>query len=180
MRAYLRIAIITRADDLPAVNFNAWSTNDPSTNGHVDVQSDHFKIVREIGAVSTVLLKNVAGALPLRQPRSLAIIGALSSPFDLLDCVAWSVDESRRGLRIGNDSGPSTRGPNGYMMDAGDDGTLAVGWGSGSGIFPYLITPLEAIQARAREDRSSVGWFLDNWDLTGAGATAMGQDVAFF
>lgn len=68
------------------MNFNAWSTNDPSTNEHVDVQSDHFKIVREIGAASTVLLKNVANALPLRQPRSLAIIGALLSQFGLATC----------------------------------------------------------------------------------------------
>ena len=82
------------------------------------------------------------------------------------------------GPRIGNDSGPATRGPNGYMLQSGDDGTLAVGWGSGSGNFPYLITPLEAIQQRAREDRSSVGWFLDNWDLTGAAGTTLGQDVA--
>ena len=53
-----------------------------------------------------------------------------------------------------------------------------MGWGSGSASFPYLITPLEAIQARAREDRSSVSWFLSNWDLEGAAATALGQDAA--
>ena len=50
---------------------------------------------------------------------------------------------------------------------------------------PYLITPLEAIQQRARQDKSSVSWFLDNWALTGTLAivngvndTAAGQDVA--
>ena len=48
---------------------------DPATNEHVDVQSDHYKVVREIGAAATVLLKNVAGALPLRAPKSVAIIG---------------------------------------------------------------------------------------------------------
>ena len=53
-----------------------------------------------------------------------------------------------------------------------------MGWGSGSASFPYLITPLEAIQARAREDHSSVSWFLSNWDLDGAANTALGQDVA--
>ena len=53
-----------------------------------------------------------------------------------------------------------------------------MGWGSGSASFPYLITPLEAIQERARHDRSSVSWFLSNWDLAGAAATALGQDVA--
>ena len=60
-----------------AVSFNAFFPNDPATNAHVDVQDDHFQVVREIGAASTVLLKNVAGALPLRKPRSIAIIGAL-------------------------------------------------------------------------------------------------------
>ena len=49
--------------------------NDPATNEHVDVQADHFKVVREIGAAGTVLLKNVAGALPLKAPKSIAIIG---------------------------------------------------------------------------------------------------------
>ena len=57
------------------MNFNQVSAHDPATNQYVDVQQDHFEIVREIGAASVVLLKNVAGALPLRKPRSLAIIG---------------------------------------------------------------------------------------------------------
>jgi beta-glucosidase len=30
------------------------------------VQADHFKLIREIGAASTVLLKNTGNALPLR------------------------------------------------------------------------------------------------------------------
>ena len=58
------------------MNFNSVDQNDPATNQHVDVQDDHYKVVREIGAAGTVLLKNVAGALPLRTPRSIAIIGA--------------------------------------------------------------------------------------------------------
>ena len=57
------------------MNFNAFAPNDPATNEHVDVQEDHFKVVREIGAAGTVLLKNVAGALPLNKPKSIAIIG---------------------------------------------------------------------------------------------------------
>ena len=81
-------------------------------------------------------------------------------------------------LSTGNDSGPSARGPNGYPSNAGDDGTLAMGWGSGTASFQYLITPLEAIQQRAREDRSSVSWFLSNWDLEGAANTVLDQDVA--
>ena len=57
------------------MNFNAFDMNDPATNEHVDVQADHFKVVREIGAAGTVLLKNVASALPLKAPKSIAIIG---------------------------------------------------------------------------------------------------------
>ena len=156
------------------MNFNSVDLHDPATNEHVDVQEDHFKVVREIGAASVVLLKNVAGALPLRKPRSLAIIGG-----SLRSCSRFrSLTSVLITSPTGNDSGPSLRGPNGYPGNAGDDGTLAIGWGSGSGNFPYLITPLEAIQARAREDRSSVSWFLSDWDLDGAANTALGQDVA--
>ena len=57
------------------VNFNSFNQTDSETNEHVDVQADHYKVVREIGAAGTVLLKNVAGALPLKKPRSVAIIG---------------------------------------------------------------------------------------------------------
>ena len=71
--------MLTGARCARAVSFNAFFPNDPATNEHVDVQADHFKVVREIGAASTVLLKNVGDALPLRKPRSVAIIGA-SSP----------------------------------------------------------------------------------------------------
>ncbi|PIL26516.1 hypothetical protein GSI_12274 [Ganoderma sinense ZZ0214-1] len=144
--------LLGQDEDYPDVSFNAFFPNDPATNEHVDVQDDHYKVVREIGAASTVLLKNVDGALPLHKPKSVAIIG--------------------------NDAGPSSLGPNGYSDRGGDDGTLAMGWGSGTANFPYLITPLEAVQARARQDRSSVSWFLNNWDLSGAQSTAINQDVA--
>ncbi|KAI0640926.1 glycoside hydrolase superfamily [Trametes meyenii] len=146
--------LLDQDQNYPEVSFNAFFPNDPQTNKHVDVQADHYKVVREIGAAGTVLLKNVGDALPLRKPRSIAIIG--------------------------NDSGPSLRGPNGYPDRGGDDGTLAMGWGSGTAQFPYLISPLEAIQARARHDSSGsqVSWFLNNWDLAGAAATALDQDVA--
>ena len=73
--------VLIRCWGVCAVSFNAFFPNDPATNAHVDVQDDHFQVVREIGAASVVLLKNVAGALPLRKPRSLAIIGKCYSAF---------------------------------------------------------------------------------------------------
>ncbi|KAH9856097.1 glycoside hydrolase superfamily [Lenzites betulinus] len=146
--------LLEQDKNYPQVSFNAFFMNDPATNEHVDVQADHFKVVREIGAAGTVLLKNSGGALPLKKPKSIAIIG--------------------------NDAGPSSRGPNGYSDRGGDDGILAMGWGSGTTQFPYLISPLEAIQGRARQDSSGsqISWFLNNWDLAGAASTVIEQDVA--
>ena len=52
----------------PAVNFNQL-TEDTFVNGtqlnfHVNVQKGHYKLIREIGAASTILLKNPNGTLP--------------------------------------------------------------------------------------------------------------------
>ncbi|KAI0319657.1 beta-glucosidase [Amylostereum chailletii] len=137
----------------PAVNFNAFDPLDEATNQHVDVQGDHDKIVREIGAASTVLLKNVDGALPLGKPRKIALIGS--------------------------DAGPAkTAGPNAFNYQIGTDGILGVGWGSGSSNFSYLISPYEAIQARARKDHTMFSWFFDDFNLVGAQVAARQQDAA--
>ncbi|KAK7681535.1 hypothetical protein QCA50_015267 [Cerrena zonata] len=138
--------------DYPPVSFNAFDFNDEVNNKHLDVQADHYKIVREIGAASAILLKNEKNALPLKKPKNIVLIG--------------------------NDAGPALRGPNNFLDRSGDDGVLAVGWGSGTNQFPYLITPLEAIQARARQDRSGVSWFLDDFDTAGAANASVGQEVA--
>lgn len=69
-------------------------------------------------------------------------------------------------------------GPNGFSDRGGDDGILAMGWGSGTDNFPYLISPYEAIQARARKDRSSVNWWFNNWNLPGAAGAVQQQEVA--
>jgi beta-glucosidase-like glycosyl hydrolase len=53
---------------------------DEATNEHIDVQDDHYKLVREMGAASVVLLKNVNGTLPLKKPRSLFMAGSDAGP----------------------------------------------------------------------------------------------------
>ncbi|THH07709.1 hypothetical protein EW145_g3196 [Phellinidium pouzarii] len=136
----------------PKVSFNAFNPVDPATNGRVDVQDDHYKIVRAIGAASTVLLLNKNETLPLQKPRSIVLIGS--------------------------DAGPSPGGPNEFVDGGGDAGILAMGWGSGTANFSYLISPLEAIQHRARQDRTTVNWHLNDFDLLGAGNVAIQADIA--
>jgi len=84
----------------PDVNFNAFFPQDQATNEHVDVQADHYKIVRKIGAASSVLLKNTGNALPLKKPRSLAVIGS--------------------------DARPPIKGPNGFSDAGGSDGEFVI------------------------------------------------------
>jgi beta-glucosidase len=114
---------LTKQDDeFPATNFDAFLRNS-SFNQHVVVtDSDHqqcvgsrtllcqfrgltwnsFRIAYDIAVASTILLKNVDNALPLKKPKTLAMIGS--------DCE------------------PPPYGPNFYSDRGGDSGTLAMGW----------------------------------------------------
>ncbi|KAH9055806.1 beta-glucosidase [Lactarius deliciosus] len=137
----------------PHTNFNAFQPLDEATNEHIDVQDDHDKVVREVGAASTILLKNVNGALPLKKPRKLVLVGS--------------------------DAGPARfAGPNEFFDQGGVDGILAMGWGSGSASYTYLISPYEALQARARKDHTSFSWIFDDFDLVGAGTAVIKKDAA--
>ena len=46
---------------------------------------------------------------------------------------------------IGNDAGSNPNGANGCPNQGCNKGTLGQGWGSGSVLYPYLITPEQAI-----------------------------------
>ena len=115
------------------INFDSWTqeTYGPENflakmgyttiNEHVDVRGNHGNLIRQIGAASTVLLKNVKNALPLSGKEKLTAV-------------------------FGNDAGDNPNGPNGCGDRGCDNGTLAMGWGSGTANFPYLVTPETAIQ----------------------------------
>lgn len=81
-------------------------------------------IVREIGAASTVLLKNVDSALPLRKPRSMTLFGLYSVTLVLLNFMRLWI--------TGLDAGPQPGGPNQFANGGGNTGILAMGWGSGT------------------------------------------------
>lgn len=139
--------------DEPGPNFSSWTTNTydyqhtyaqegwTQVNQHIDVRGEHADVIREIGAKGTVLLKN-SGVLPLNKPRFLAVIG--------------------------EDAGPIPYGPNGCPLgDHGcDNGTLAIGWGSGTADFTYLVTPDTALQNQALADGSRYESILDNYATT--------------
>lgn len=152
MAAFFKVGMTL---DEPEPNFSAWTldTVGPShwagqegrqdvkqINWHVDVRGDHAKLIRDIGARSTVLLKNTNKALPLSKPKSLAVIGA--------------------------DAGASAIGPNGCSNLACDEGTLAMAWGSGTASFPYLVTPDTALQNQALADGTVYQSILDNYAAT--------------
>ena len=44
--------------------------------------------------------------------------------------------------------------------------------------FPYLVSPLEGVQERARQDGSSIFWDFDDWDTALASNMAFGEAVA--
>ena len=68
------------------------------------MQDDHYKLIREIGAASVVILKNDNNTLPLKPSlQTLALIG--------------------------NQACPPQLGPNGYNNRAGLDGAVSIGWG---------------------------------------------------
>ncbi|EIE79560.1 hypothetical protein G6F47_007825 [Rhizopus delemar] len=117
----------------------------------VNVQYDHYKLVREMGAASTVLLKN-DGILPLKSLKSVAFIGSDAA-------------NNPDGINACDDHGCS-------------NGTLAQGWGSGTARFPYLIDPITGIK-NALGKKVSYKQSLDDWDLDAAAKTAKDADVAF-
>ncbi|KAL8292699.1 hypothetical protein RQP46_001311 [Phenoliferia psychrophenolica] len=124
--------------DYPQVNFDQL-TEDTYLNGingtivneHIDVQADHRNLIREIGAASTVLLKNTKQTLPL------------------------SASAYRHWGIFGSDAGDSPEGPNGCVDRGCDSGTLAMGWGSGTANFPYIIAPLAAIQSHVHSENGN-------------------------
>ncbi|KAJ5882328.1 Glycoside hydrolase family 3 [Penicillium soppii] len=102
-----------------------------------DVRGNHAKLIRKLAAEATILLKNEKQALPLKAPKNIAIFG--------------------------NDAGANTNGP--VNQETFEYGNLASGGGSGTGRFTYLVTPMEAIKARAKKDNALVQYFLNNTQI---------------
>ncbi|KAL2278160.1 hypothetical protein FJTKL_14958 [Diaporthe vaccinii] len=150
---------VDRPVERDPINFSAWTRDTyghehyyggqgpiVQINEHVDVTANHSAIVREIGAASTVLLKN-SGVLPLKGTEQLTTV-------------------------FGEDAGPNLNGPNGCSDRGCDNGTLGMAWGSGSTEFPYLVTPDTAIQNYVLANGGNYESILDNWNLDTVSALA--------
>lgn len=85
--------------------------------GGPDMQANHKEIARAVARDGIILLKNENGALPLRNPKSLAVIGydAINNPDGVNACVDRACN----------------------------NGTLAMGWGSGTADYP--VSPFDKI-----------------------------------
>lgn len=108
-------------------------------NEHVDVRGEHGNLIRQLGAASTVLLKNTNGTLPLTGKEKFVTV-------------------------FGQDAGSNQHGPNGCPDRGCDNGTLAMGWGSGTAQFPYLVTPETAIQNEVINNLGRFEAITDNFD----------------
>lgn len=88
-----------------------------------DVRGDHAKLIRELGAASTVMLKNVNNTLPLKNVTEVGLFGN-GLPYPTIGSVFRDYGEN-----------------DGFEM-----GTVDVGGGSGTVRHTKLVTPLAALQ----------------------------------
>ncbi|KAJ3120270.1 hypothetical protein HK100_012868 [Physocladia obscura] len=133
----------------PDIAFDSWAQKAKNVYNFKYCFKHHIQFIRELGAASTVLLKNSKSVLPL-QPRSEDLIAVIG--------------EDARLPKVLNE----------FVNRGGNDGTLAQGWGSGSAEFPYLVAPLGAISSRHAKTVSSV----DNYNLDFAKNVASSASVA--
>lgn len=160
-------------------NFSSWTdkkigrihvgSDDKTTavvNKFVDVQGKgndfHGRLAKQIAAEGTVLVKNEDGILPLnRKGRS----------------DGKAKDAKFRVGIFGEDAGPGD-GPNFCQDRSCNQGTLGSGWGSGAVEFPYLVTPLKALESAFDLELVKVVSVLSNSvPFKSSAALLEGQDV---
>jgi len=110
-------------------------------NRHVNAQADHAQLIREVAAKSTVLLKHERAVLPLKKPRTIAVIG--------------------------EDAFDAEGGPNACDDNRCYRGTLTMGYGSATANYPWVVSPWTALMARASIDGTKCKPLRVSYDLSG-------------
>jgi beta-glucosidase-like glycosyl hydrolase len=161
-------------------NFSSW-TNDavgqlhpgsPSSkevgevNKYVPVRhtvegGDHDELARQIAREGIVLVKNEAGILPL--PKS-------------AEGITKSGDGKLRVGIFGEDAFLNDKGINSCADRGCNEGTLAMGWGSGAVELPHLVSPADALHRTFDDDTVQVTDWKTN-TIRGVDGTAAAQDV---
>jgi len=122
--------------------------NFPDVDLYVDTLTpENVALNRKVGADSNVLLKNDDAILPVKGVKKIAVIGKDSMPANFCEDMKCA------------------------------DGTLALGWGSGTTDFKYVIDPLSAITERAKQDNVEVVSYGED-DAEGGAAAAADADLA--
>jgi len=120
----------------------------PKVDLYVDtLTEENIALNRKVGADSNVLLKNDDDILPIKDVKKIAIIGRDAAPTVFCD-----------DMKCAN-------------------GTLPLGWGSGTTDFKYVIDPLSAIAERAEKDNIEIVSFAED-DAEGGAAAAAEADIA--
>lgn len=108
-----------------------------------DVRGDHAKVIRELGAAATVLLKNTNGTLPLENEKDIGVFGN-GAPYPTIGSVYFDYENVSISYEVG---------------------TLDQGGGSGIVRHTELIAPLDAIRERVRKQSGRVQVLLEHKDI---------------
>ncbi|KAI1082746.1 glycosyl hydrolase family 3 N terminal domain-containing protein [Whalleya microplaca] len=118
----------------------------------VDVQNGHGKLIREMGAAGTVLVKNVNKTLPLRKPRFISVFGydaeVPASPWK-----AYNVFGANNPVNLVPEDDVT-----GTHKVTTLNGTVITAGASGSTTPPYVISPFQALQYRIADDGGVIRW----------------------
>jgi beta-glucosidase len=87
-----------------------------NNNGGPNVQGNHSIVARAVARDGIILLKNTDNVLPLKAPKSIAVIGS--------------------------DAAPNPKGINSCNQMGCNQGTLTMGWGSGSATLPVSLNAI--------------------------------------
>jgi beta-glucosidase len=160
----------------PPVTWNAFPSSFTVANAswHDVRKPATMDLIRQIGEDSATLLKNTNGALPLKNPKVLAIIGSDAGPNALSGLNAGGENH----YPVGNVVSPCSSRLHNIPQIMTQNGTLSLGGGSGWAIPPYLVTPYESIAYRARKMNSQVYSVFNDTAYNEAGMTVQVADTA--